>query len=93
MRREASASGVPFEIVTEEGEGARSFDSADLVTGSEGGVSSTVECFPRVHGGIARNSSKVRTRGLQQFQPSEVSQYMHNGNEIRKGVRTPFCPS
>lgn len=38
------------------------------------GVSSTVECFPVVHGGMARNSSKVRTRGLQHFQPiSSVS--------------------
>lgn len=33
------------------------------------GVSSTVECFPVVHGGISRNSSKVNTRGLQHFQP------------------------
>lgn len=33
------------------------------------GVSSTVECLPVVHGGIARNSSKVRTRGLQHFHP------------------------
>lgn len=34
------------------------------------GVSSTVECFPVVHGGMARNSSKVKTRGLQHFQPA-----------------------
>ena len=33
------------------------------------GVSSTVECLPVVQGGISRNSSKVRTRGLQHFQP------------------------
>ena len=33
------------------------------------GVSSTVECFPVVHGGISRNSSNVSTRGLQHFQP------------------------
>lgn len=33
------------------------------------GVSSTVECLPVVHGGMARNSSNVRTRGLQQFHP------------------------
>lgn len=33
------------------------------------GVSSTVECLPVVHGGIFRNSSNVRTRGLQHFHP------------------------
>lgn len=32
-------------------------------------MSSTVECLPVVQGGIVRNSSKVRTRGLQHFQP------------------------
>lgn len=30
------------------------------------GVSSTVVCLPTVQGVIVRNSSKVRTRGLQQ---------------------------
>lgn len=35
------------------------------------GVSSIVECLPVVHGGISRNSSKVKTRGLQQSQPTE----------------------
>ena len=33
--------------------------------GGGAGVSSTVECFPVVHGGISRNSSKVKTLGLQ----------------------------
>lgn len=33
------------------------------------GVSSTVECFPVVQGGMDMNSSKVRTRGLQHSQP------------------------
>lgn len=33
------------------------------------GVSSTVECLPVVQGGMERNSSKVRTRDLQHFQP------------------------
>ena len=33
------------------------------------GVSSIVECLPVVQGGMARNSSKVSTRGLQQCQP------------------------
>jgi hypothetical protein len=28
-----------------------------------------VLCLPVVHGGMERNSSKVRTRGLQHFQP------------------------
>ncbi len=32
-------------------------------------VSSTVECLPVVQGGIARNSSNVKTRGLQHFHP------------------------
>lgn len=38
--------------------------------GGSTGVSSTVECLPVVQGGMARNSSKVRTRGLQHFQPA-----------------------
>lgn len=37
--------------------------------GASFGVSSTVECLPVVQGGMVRNSSKVRTRGLQHFQP------------------------
>ena len=63
--------------------GARD-DSEIGVTGLEPGASSAavsgaffsscggwsvVECFPVVHGGMERNSSKVRTRGLQHFQP------------------------
>jgi hypothetical protein len=36
------------------------------------GGTSVVECLPVVHGGMARNSSKVRTRGLQHFQPVET---------------------
>jgi hypothetical protein len=43
--------------------------SSVAFTGSAAGVSSTVECLPVVQGGMARNSSKVRTRGLQHFQP------------------------
>lgn len=42
--------------------------------GAGAGVSSTVECLPVVHGGIERNSSKVRNRGLQHFQPVDISQ-------------------
>lgn len=37
--------------------------------GSSAGVSSTVLCFPVVHGGMFINSSNVSTRGLQHFQP------------------------
>lgn len=46
------------------------------VEGAEGGtgVSSTVECFPVVHGGIERNSSNVKTRGLQHVQPIDRRQ-------------------
>jgi hypothetical protein len=42
--------------------------------GGGAGVSSTMECLPVVHGGMSRNSSNVRTRGLQQVQPGEVGQ-------------------
>lgn len=41
-------------------------------TGSGAGVSSTSECLPVVQGSIARNSSNVRTRGLQHFQPTHT---------------------
>lgn len=43
--------------------------SPAVAAGSGAGVSSTSECLPVVHGGMDRNSSKVRTRGLQHFQP------------------------
>jgi hypothetical protein len=42
--------------------------------GGGAGVSSTMECLPVVHGGMSRNPSNVRTRGLQQVQPGEVGQ-------------------
>lgn len=42
---------------------------ADALVNSGAGVSSTFECFPVVHGGMDRNSSNVKTRGLQHFQP------------------------
>ena len=41
------------------------------VGGSGTGVSSMAEWTPVVQGGMARNSSKVRVRGLQHFQPGE----------------------
>jgi hypothetical protein len=52
------------------------FDKVASATGfgSGTGVSSTVLCLPVVHGGMARNSSKVRTRVLQHRQPAS-SQY------------------
>jgi hypothetical protein len=57
------------------GGGRLSSDGGDTGTGA--GVSSTVECLPVVHGGMERNSSKVRTRGLQHFQPVRVkSEYV-----------------
>lgn len=43
--------------------------AVSVVFAGSTGVSSTVECFPVVHGGMSKNSSKVRTRGLQHFQP------------------------
>jgi hypothetical protein len=43
--------------------------TSGVCTGSGVGVSSTSECLPVVQGSIARNSSNVRTRGLQHFQP------------------------
>lgn len=36
------------------------------------GGRSVVECLPVVHGVMERNSSNVRTRGLQHFQPVEL---------------------
>lgn len=48
--------------------------SSKTLGGGRGGVSSTVECFPVVQGGIERNSSNVKNRGLQHFQPISWSQ-------------------
>lgn len=47
--------------------------TSSALGGSGAGVSSTVECLPVVHGGMARNSSKVKTRGLQHFQPEKLA--------------------
>lgn len=57
-------------------------DTSDaFVCGGGVGVSSTAECLPLVQGGMERNSSKVRTRGLQHFQPISYNQpheiYLH----------------
>lgn len=66
------ACGAPFrDVAIGSGAGTALCDSP---AGSGFGVSSTEECLPYVQGGIERNSSKVRTRGLQHFQPvSKVS--------------------
>lgn len=88
-------SGMPFpsDGFTRVGAGT----SGAFVCGGGAGVSSTAECLPLVQGGMERNSSKVRTRGLQHFQPSSYSQPRGNiftqamGSDV--GARTPFCPS
>ena len=51
------------------GGGGTSSGSPEGTGGSGLGVSSTVECSPVVQGGIERNSSNVKNRGLQHFQP------------------------
>jgi hypothetical protein len=48
--------------------------TSGVSTFSGTGVSSTSECFPFVQGSIARNSSKVKTRVLQHFQPGTSCQ-------------------
>jgi len=55
------------------------------------GVSSTVECLPVVQGGMARNSSKVRKRGLQHFHPRSRVSVDEMVNWRVLGL--PFCPS
>ena len=53
--------------------------------GAGTGVSSTVECLPVVQGGITRNSSNVRTRGLQHFQPiGALLAYLHSDRQMKK---------
>lgn len=58
--------------------------------GSGVGVSSMVECFPVVQGGIERNSSKVRTRGLQHFQPVMPSVLVAIESECMRGHADTF---
>lgn len=45
--------------------------------GSGAGVSSTSECVPVVQGSMARNSSNVKTRGLQHFHPKSPKLAQH----------------
>lgn len=70
--RDASTVGAGA-VGLETGVAASDEVSADFFS-RVGGVS-VVECLPVVHGGIARNSSNVRTRGLQHFQPDHLSVY------------------
>lgn len=86
-------SGMPFPS-----EGFTGVGAGTSGCGGGAGVSSTAECFPLVQGGMERNSSKVRTRGLQHFQPSSYSQprgiYLPvQAMGVDVGARTPFCPS
>lgn len=55
-----------------------------------GGVSSMVECLPVVQGGIDRNSSKVRTLGLQHVHPAAQSD-LRACSHVH--AVPPFCPS
>lgn len=73
------------------GTGGASPSGSGFASGN--GVSSTVECFPVVHGGMERNSSKVRKRGLQHFQPSqEVSVTINMYKSTMKGRADTFLP-
>jgi hypothetical protein len=61
--REASKTGVTGLVV-----GIELSDISPCFFSMAGGRS-VVLCLPVVHGWMERNSSKVRTRGLQHFQP------------------------
>jgi hypothetical protein len=72
--------GARDEAADVSGVGAAESVAAELGSGwdfSRAGGRSVVECLPVVHGGIDRNSSKVRTRGLQHFQPIRFSKYVY----------------
>ena len=56
------------------GGGGVSSGTSDVGGDSTLGVSSTMEWVPVVQGGIERNSSNVKNRGLQHFQPVPWSQ-------------------
>ena len=57
----------PFATASKGVESGDSSFGADLECVA--GVSAMVECLPVVQGGMARNSSKVSTRGVQHCQP------------------------
>ena len=63
-------------------------------SGSGAGESSIVECLPLVQGGIDMNSSNVRTRGLQHFQPVQCKLACSGKfGVLRVDVCIPFWPS
>ena len=71
--------GARDEVLAGSGVGAAESVAAEPGSGwdfSRAGGRSVVECLPVVQGGIERNSSKVRTRGLQHFQPVQLSTCM-----------------
>lgn len=71
----AAALGVGFVVpsaVVDMGFSRGALSSSFVSFAAGAGVSSTVECLPVVHGGIVKNSSNVRTRGLQHFQPVDL---------------------
>jgi hypothetical protein len=91
--------GARDEVVDGSGVGEAESVAAELGSGwdfSRGGGRSVVECLPVVQGGIDRNSSKVRTRGLQHFQPVQLSTCMFIELEdalyFRRGVRAENLP-
>jgi len=66
--------GTAIEFVSSASGGAEFAIVASMSTSgfdSGAGVSSTVLCFPVVHGGMDRNSSNVSTRGLQHRHPTK----------------------
>ncbi len=90
--REASGAGVTGLEVGISSEASGCFFS--IVGGR-----SVVECLPVVQGGMERNSSKVRTRGLQHFQPVKgplISLHTQDKELLLESVAdlvVPFCPS
>jgi len=90
--REASAAGVIGLEIEVSSEASACFFS--IVGGR-----SVVECLPVVQGGMERNSSKVRTRGLQHFQPAKralVSPPIQQNKILIESIANqflPFCPS
>jgi hypothetical protein len=87
--REASGAGVTGLDIGISSEASTCFFS--IVGGR-----SVVECLPIVQGGMERNSSKVRTRGLQHFQPVQgpsVSPRIQKNLGSVANHLLPFCPS
>jgi hypothetical protein len=86
--------GARDEVVDGSGVGEAESVAAEAGSGwdfSRAGGRSVVECLPVVQGGIDKNSSKVRTRGLQHFQPVQLSNCMvielADALYFRKGVQ------